>query len=377
MREALVQEESFPKRGAKILFGIAWPLIAWSRCIQESQKHSSWSSKASLSQFFKQWLTAVWYSLPPSEYARFSNVLRSDRSFARLIATTQERAYLVNILNRGVERTRLLDKFVFFSVCRDNNIPTVPVVSYSLDGEVSWPSPNIAISPESLSFDLIGKPCEGQKGEGVILWLWKGNGTFETPEGQPINRNDLVKYVKYTTAEGGGFIIQPRLVNHPLIKKFSPGCLSTVRILTGIDVAGEVTPLQAVLRIGAKGSIVDNFNAGGLAAPICIESGMLGEFISKASEAERSLGTFYPEDAEGTVVPYWGRVLEFCVEAHSVFSEYTFIGWDVAILEGGPVLVEANDHPSVDFLQSAGRNPLGLTKFYQIADDQLDYLRRL
>ncbi|MDN3517198.1 sugar-transfer associated ATP-grasp domain-containing protein [Aquisalimonas lutea] len=302
---------------------------------------------------------------------KYYDDLVNNRAYARFVATNQEKAYLVNAINSNVGRKKLLDKFEFFLVCKHNGIPSIPIFVHAINGEAYWPSSDLCGSSDSLAYDVVCKPCEGQKGEGIILCSRKEDGRFETEEGLLTSRQ-LIEYVKRKTIDKGRHIVQPRLINHEAIRSFSPTCLCTIRVLTGMDSTGKTVPFQAFLRLGLKDSIVDNVNAGGGGASVDVESGVLGGVVSTRNQRLRSSGELWNgQVVKGTVVPFWREVLDLCVDAHSVFSEYAFIGWDVAILDEGPVLVEANDHPAVDLLQSASGKPFGLTSYYEIANDRL------
>jgi hypothetical protein len=39
------------------------------------------------------------------------------------------------------------------------------------------------------------------------------------------------------------------------------------------------------------------------------------------------------------------------IEAHRHFSDRVVIGWDIAILEDGPIFIEGNGNPDLDILQ--------------------------
>ncbi|WP_295086886.1 sugar-transfer associated ATP-grasp domain-containing protein [Ruminococcus sp.] len=47
---------------------------------------------------------------------------------------------------------------------------------------------------------------------------------------------------------------------------------------------------------------------------------------------------------EGTKVPYWREIVDLVIRAHKALPEIPTIGWDVAILPNGPVLIEGNDN---------------------------------
>jgi hypothetical protein len=59
-------------------------------------------------------------------------------------------------------------------------------------------------------------------------------------------------------------------------------------------------------------------------------------------------------------VPCWPELIELVQYAHaSAFSDQVVIGWDVALLDSGPCIMEANKAPDLDILQRAGGGPLG------------------
>jgi hypothetical protein len=39
------------------------------------------------------------------------------------------------------------------------------------------------------------------------------------------------------------------------------------------------------------------------------------------------------------------------VAAHALFSDRLVIGWDIAIAEGGPIIIEGNRGPDMDLMQ--------------------------
>ena len=56
-----------------------------------------------------------------------------------------------------------------------------------------------------------------------------------------------------------------------------------------------------------------------------------------------------------------------CFKAAMEIEQIKFAGWDIAITESGPVIVEGNDYPSYDFWQLPAHTPnrIGLLPFYK------------
>ena len=92
--------------------------------------------------------------------------------------------------------------------------------------------------------------------------------------------------------------------------------------------------------------IVDNLAQGGLAAPL---DPVNGTICGCALQKHDRLGVIYfnqhPTTGQvfsGFQVPMWKEAVELAIQAHHTFPSIHFVGWDIAILPKGPVLVEGN-----------------------------------
>ena len=45
---------------------------------------------------------------------------------------------------------------------------------------------------------------------------------------------------------------------------------------------------------------------------------------------------------ENFQIPYWNEVVTLCIKAASKYDDNKSIGWDVAITQRGPILIEGN-----------------------------------
>ena len=92
--------------------------------------------------------------------------------------------------------------------------------------------------------------------------------------------------------------------------------------------------------------IVDNFAQGGFAAPIDLASGTI---YGPAAQKNKCYGAIWIGKAsrqwskvQRLSLPMWTEVVDLARRAHQAFRAPPFIGWDIAILQDGPVLVEGN-----------------------------------
>src|SRR5690606_10909580 len=89
-------------------------------------------------------------------------------------------------------------------------------------------------------------------------------------------------------------------------------------------------------------------------------TGGLGVAVGSRSKNWPDMHTFehHPDTGvcfEGFTLPYWNDTTNLVLRAHQAFPELGVIGWDVAITEQGPVLIEANHAWDINLLQVAHR----------------------
>ena len=142
-------------------------------------------------------------------------------------------------------------------------------------------------------------------------------------------------------------VAEELIVQHPVLSQIYSHSVNTIRVFTY-----NTKVIGAVLRIGQGGAKIDNASSGGIFAPIDITTGIVtsGAFDFNLSEVL----VVHPDTKKpipGICIPYWGKC-KTMVEATSTLLEgLPLIGWDVAITENGPILVEANCEPEIPLLQ--------------------------
>ena len=61
----------------------------------------------------------------------------------------------------------------------------------------------------------------------------------------------------------------------------------------------------------------------------------------------------------------WAETRALAERAHAAFPYKTAVGWDIAITEDGPVIVEGNSAPCVDIIQRVD-GPMGTSRFGEL-----------
>lgn len=137
-------------------------------------------------------------------------------------------------------------------------------------------------------------------------------------------------------------LIEEFVVQHDHLMQLSPTGLNTVRVITQLE-NGEVHILGARLRISIN-SFVDNLAAGNVAAPIDINSGkVIGAGVySDITKMPEEVHPITNQTIIGFEIPYWIEVIALVKEAALLISENKSVGWDIAITNHGPILIEGN-----------------------------------
>jgi hypothetical protein len=186
---------------------------------------------------------------------------------------------------------------------------------------------------KSSNNSLFIKPAIGSGGKGAMRISDRSS---ELP-------NILIpSFFKYFLA--GSFIFQDEVTQHKDLAVINPGTLNTIRIDTFKKPGGKPEILSALLRVGRTGSCVDNASAGGIIIGIDVESGTLKE----SGFCELRFGGFFYKQHPDTGIPFQGfriplfdDVRQFVIETASWLPQ-SLVGWDIAVSDQGPVLIEGN-----------------------------------
>ena len=143
---------------------------------------------------------------------------------------------------------------------------------------------------------------------------------------------------------------------HPAVAAIYPGSINTVRMVTIRGKSGKVYLVTAMFRIG-NGKFVDNFNSGGMVAPMNPESGTV---IDRALDKQKNLYENHPATGtpiKGFTFPDWDKARTLVEQAAQIIPEMGYVGWDVCFTPNGPCLVEGNQFPGHDIYQLPVHTP--------------------
>ena len=188
--------------------------------------------------------------------------------------------------------------------------------------------------------DVMLKPSLSSRGNGVrIIHIGKG---ITNLKGKSL-RQVFEDYIS-------DFQLQELVHQHKDMAALNPTSINTIRVLT-YRVDMEIVVLYTVVRIGRKGSEIDNESAGGIST-IINSDGTLGKYAYGAPGVDKLEQTDSGIRFEGYIIPSYQETLEKVKQYHLTFPFFKLMAWDIAIdTEGEPMLIEFNMTP--DLSQSA------------------------
>ncbi|MBG0788306.1 MAG: hypothetical protein H0S79_24720 [Anaerolineaceae bacterium] len=209
------------------------------------------------------------------------------------------------------------------------------------------------------------KPSDGIGGRDILKATQSDQG-FRLPDGEQLSEKFFTGLM-----EKRNYIIQAGLQQAAALNEIYPDSINTFRIITE-NLSGQPRLVAALLRIGQSNSYVDNFTQGGIALGIDLAS---GQALEQGSFETAEKITHHPDTryrfADFTV-PNWPALASFVLECCQKLSFFPHLGWDIALTDKGPLVIEQNIDIGPDLPQMA----LGGLRLAYNIDDPMAYWRQ-
>jgi hypothetical protein len=261
-------------------------------------------------------------------------------------------------------RTTLDDKLKFAAFCKGIDVPTPPLLGIARDGA-------LALEPGAeakLDQDLFVKPVKSKGSRGIDVFRNICAGRYRDEAGQEIDLATLKDRVaERSKAESGALMVQQRLFNHPDIANLADQSLMAIRVITcksDLDQNAVVTYafIRIITRLEPHWPVSYE-----LGIAVDLQTGRLGP---ATGDKERWLLCWWDvhpvtgAHVTDRLMPHWNEIKAIALKAHNAAQGRLLVGWDIAVTPDGPLLLEGNSYPDVDFPQRVcrvgiGHSPLG------------------
>ncbi len=182
---------------------------------------------------------------------------------------------------------------------------------------------------------FMSKPYDGSGGQSV----------------EKMHRDQITdRQAFYDHAAANRIFLEELVRQHPDMNVLCPASVNTIRFMTYND-KGTPILLWCGLRVGNGVNPVDNFHAEGMGVKIDVDTGKLvGVGIDKDNvefETHPTTGVLF----DGFQLPCFEEAKNMVLEACLKSDKILMIGWDIALSDKGPLIIEANRWPGFDLVQ--------------------------
>jgi hypothetical protein len=256
------------------------------------------------------------------EYFQFNYFLIGRDERKKYIGTPAMRPYQLKI-NPKPENYILHNKLKFLEIY-------APFIKHSYATLADFQGNNESAKKvlHNTSGKIVLKSIFGECGIGIEVMSVKG-----------LDSEAIVNRLKET----GNDFAEENVVQHKDLMRLAPSGLNTMRIITQLTNKDEVEILGTILRISIN-SVVDNWHAGNIAAPVNLSTGIV-ENTACYMDITKPDEYYHPitgVQIKGFQIPYWKETLQMAKEAALFNKKNRSIGWDIAVTENGPDLIEGN-----------------------------------
>lgn len=285
------------------------------------------------------------------EYRDFEFHKRSETFKQSFLGENEQRFYL-NYLNPVKYYSFARNKFVAHKMMEGTGIRTSQLYCYyypeaRYDGDNLDYASNVRdvvrILNDKQVQSCVIKTTESSHGENV--WVIKDidYGTYDAVmtrfDGQNIRLSDVL---------GKNPLIFESVVRQTAqFSSFNASSVNTVRFMTALYPDGSARVLATFIKIGRAGKCVDNAGDGGN-VDVCVDvdTGEIKYAIQFDGWHNVKEIDIHPDSGNplnGVVIENWEAIKADVIKFQQAFPYCKAAGWDIAITDDGPVVIEVND----------------------------------
>lgn len=324
--------------------------------IREQRRLEKWASsitpnKSEIKQIVADYKTLYKAKgLCTDEYYEFE-FDRRDEEFRRTFLGLNEQRYYLDYLNPVKYFSLARNKYMAHKMLENTGVRKSELYCYY------QPEARYIFSDESAN-DIAGvlrilqaknvqtcviKTTESSHGDNV--WVIKG--VDYKDDDAVMTRFDGEKIKLSSVLEQDALIFESVVHQTKQFASFNESSVNTVRFMTTLHPDGSAKIIATFIKIGRAGKCVDNAGGGGN-VDVCVdtETGEIKYAIQydgwrniKDIERHPDSGT----QLNGVIIENWQVIKEEVIKFQQCFPYCKAAGWDIAITDDGPVVIEVND----------------------------------
>ena len=272
---------------------------------------------------------AIWctirYGASPNNYKSFD--------FYTLNAAQRD-SYVTNRLSRKMCKTFNSSDYVY--LFEDKTVFAEHFAEYF---RRDWISNNGLSRERFMAFidekdRFIYKPIGNAQGQGIKVYD---------------DLRDPYKIYSELMSQGEQAILESWIQQHEALARIYPDAINCLRIITACT-GNDVMFLSGGVTWG-NGKKIANASASGIVSPVNFATGVLekpaADFAGHVYDRHPITG----EKLVGFELPFWKETIMMLQNAAKKVPEVGYVGWDVAIAQDGPIIIEGNTTPGYRYYQ--------------------------
>ena len=162
------------------------------------------------------------------------------------------------------------------------------------------------------------------------------------------------------------WLFQEKLFNVSKIGEVHKSSLNTFRVMTYLNY-GEPCVLYAMLKFGNNNAETDNAHTNGVYVKVNLESGCTEGLAYNENLEVFDKHPLTNVELANIKIPNFDSVIKIAKRCALLFPTLRFVGWDIALTDKGPVVLEGNSSPGLTIIQ---RTHSGMEDFLKIYDNK-------
>lgn len=340
---------------------IGWPLATLGDSLKYCRQFGALKQTGSIRAFLDLYGSALFRNVPPEQRVRFTaRHGEGADTTANYLFPMDVRAFDGLNRQRSAPLIDVQDKVRFAEICADSGISHIKTLAGFRNGVPIKSACTFSEIKES----IFVKPIDGKGGKGVQVWRFR-DGAFSGIDGQNLGHKELELILMQQNC-----IIQPLIQECDFLRKFSGSAISDLRLVTAISKTGRSYPVAATIIIDSDTAAITS--QGGRLYGINLTTGEINRAFDMSQTRDySSIHTDRDDPLVGVTLPYWNEAIQLAINAHErAFSRFVALGWDIAILDTGPTLIETNQGWGAGAHQLLD-GPIGASSLSAIIDEIL------
>lgn len=245
----------------------------------------------------------------------------------------------------------VLDNKLFFDMFYNNFDIRIPKI-LMFNNKRMYVAGNRSIIVNSINdFKVLLEEIFNQNSSDDSVFIKKTNSSSSGKNIYKLFRSELKTNIQkineiFSEVSQSEYLFQETVKQHPDLDILCPSSLNTIRIDTFIDINGGIEVISAHIRMSINNLYVDNIGSGGCYVGINLKTSELKKYgysttdiigVKPLTEHPLTKTVF-----ENFKIPFIPQVIELVIKTASYMPGLRLVGWDVAIGDSGPVLIEGN-----------------------------------